>query len=205
MKTKSIRVLSVALWALSVVLSPYAGAAEATAVRTLDISLQTGGVLSGQVADAAGKAHGGVPVAVFAGGKEIGRSTTDEAGKFQITGLTGGVVTVASAGTQGNCRLWAPGTAPPAAQQGLLVVSPDQIACGQNCGSGVGCGSGVCGGGHGGGLLGIMLDNPLLTAGVIGAAIAIPLALADDDDDNNPPAYPISMGNSRYAAGLAFS
>ncbi|TWU23684.1 carboxypeptidase-like regulatory domain-containing protein [Bythopirellula polymerisocia] len=187
MKTKSIRVLSVALWALSVVLSPCASAAEATAVRTLDISLQNGGVLSGQVADAAGNGRKGVPVSVIESGKEIGRSTTDEAGKFQIAGLSGGVVTIAAADTQGNCRLWSPGTAPPASQKGVLVVSQDQVACGQDCGSCVGCGSGVCGSRHGGGLFGMMLDHPLLTAGIIGAAIAIPLALDDDDD---PPASP---------------
>ncbi len=185
MRTKSMRVLTVALWILCAVLSPCAYG-DATAIRILDISLQTGGVLSGQVADAVGNGHAGVPVAVLAGGNEIGRSTTDEVGKFQIAGLRGGVVTVAAAGTQGNCRLWSPGTAPPAAQQGLLVVSQDQITCGQNCGSCVGCGSGVRGVGHGGGLLGIMLDHPLMTAGVIGAAIAIPLALDDDDSPASP-------------------
>lgn len=185
MKTKSMRVLTVALWILGAVLSPCAYG-DATAIRTLDIALQTGGVLSGQVADAVGNGLAGVPVEIFAGGKEIGRSTTDKKGKFQIAGLTGGVVTVAAAGAQGNCRLWSPGTAPPAAQQGLLVVSQDQIACGQNCGSCVDCGSGVRGGGHGGGLLGIMLDHPLMTAGAIGAAIAIPLALDDDDSPASP-------------------
>ncbi len=185
MNTKSIRVLSAVLWTISMALAPCAHANQA-AVRTLDISLQSDGVLFGQVADAGGNSQVGIPVTVFAAGKILGRGTTDRAGNFQIKGLTGGVVTVEAAGTQGNCRLWAPGTAPPAAQQGLLVVAPDQVACGQNCGSCVGCGSGVCRG-HGGGLLGIMLDHPFVTAGVIGAAIAIPLALDDDDD---PPASP---------------
>lgn len=185
MKTEKKRVLAAALWTLSVVASPSVQA-DVTAVRTLDISLQNGGVLSGQVADASGNARSGVPVAVIAGGKEIGRTITGDKGEFQIEGLTGGVVTVDAAGTQGNCRLWAPGTAPPAAQQGLLVVSQDPVALGQNCGSRVGCGSAVCGGGHGGGLLGLMLDHPLVTAGVIGAAIAIPLALDDDDSPATP-------------------
>ncbi|QEG36168.1 hypothetical protein Pr1d_34770 [Bythopirellula goksoeyrii] len=165
-------------------LSPFVQA-EGIPLRTLDISLQTGGVLSGKVVTAAGNVQPGLPVVVRAGGEELATTKTDPSGNFQVAGLKGGVVEVAAAGTQGNCRLWAPGTAPPAAQPGLLVVSQDQVVRGQNCGSRVGCGTGVFGG-QGGGVLGFMLDHPLVTAGVIGTAIAIPLAL----DDNDSPATP---------------
>ena len=184
MKTRATRWMVVALWSVGFVMSP-AVQAEGMVPRTLDVSLQAGGVLTGQVVTASGNLQQSVPVTLLSGGKEIAKTQTDKAGNFQVAGLKGGVVEVAAAGTHGTCRLWSQGTAPPAAQQGLLVVAPQDIVLGQCCGEGVGCGSGIAGGG---GLLGFVADHPLLTAGVIGAAIAIPLALDDDDDDH--PATP---------------
>jgi hypothetical protein len=66
-------------------------------------------------------------------------------------------------------RLWAEQTAPPAANDGVLVVHGDDAVRGNSCNP--------CGGG----LLGV-LANPWVLAAIVAAAIAIPLALDDDDD-----------------------
>ncbi len=75
-------------------------------------------------------------------------------------------------------RLWAPNTAPPVAQQGVILVVGDDVIRGQH--------------GYSAGPFASMAqwvaDHPLITASAIGAAIAIPLAL--DDDDYVGPATP---------------
>jgi len=159
-------------------------------------ALHEGGVLVGQMLNAQGVAVAGTPIAVQAAGKEIARVQTDKDGKFRIAGLKGGVHLVTAAGQQSVYRLWAPHTAPPAAQQGLMLVSSTDVVRGQcGCGTTVGCGTPVRGygaGGRGYGAAGVggignwMANHPILTAGAIATAIAVPLALDDDD----PPATP---------------
>ena len=203
MKIKQFREFAVALSCVGMLMAPVATAATAPiAVRTAvqaprDIALHQGGKLVGQMLDAQGAAIAGATVSVTTAGKEVARVQTDLAGKFQVAGLKGGVHQVATAGQQDVYRLWAPQTAPPAAQQGLMLVSGTDIVRGQSCGTGVGCGS-ACGSGGGGRVLGggagrggignWIANHPIVTAGAIGAAIAIPLALEDDDD--TPPATP---------------
>jgi hypothetical protein len=130
-------------------------------------------------------------VVVQAAGQEIARTLTDSEGNFRVDGLKGGVHRVNAADQQSLYRLWAPSTAPPAAQRGLMLVSATDVVRGQcDCGTPV-CGS-VCGSsypstGGGGGIGNWIASHPLLTAGAIATAIAVPLALDDDDD---PPATP---------------
>ncbi len=183
MKTKWIRLTTAILWSYSVIASGLVQAEDMT-TRTSDVALQSGGVLVGQVTSPEGKPLSEVLVQVVANGSEIARGQSDNQGNFRIPGLKGGSVQIVSTNFSQQYRLWAPETAPPVAQPGVLVVSGSDVVRGQ-CGTGVCCGSGVGvgggGGGGRGGLLGVMLDRPLVTAGVIGAAIAIPLAVADDD------------------------
>ncbi len=182
--------LVVALWSLGLNFVVPA-CAEEKFVPSADIALQGGGLLIGQVVNAAGQPLVGAPVVLTANGQEIARCQTDKTGTFRVAGLKGGAIEVASVGAVGTCRLWAPNTAPPAAQQGLLVIANEDIVRGQHCGSQVDCGSCVGGGygsgrGHGGGLLGLMIDHPLITAGAVGAAIAIPIAVSNDDSPSSP-------------------
>ena len=198
MKIKQFKELAVALSCVGMLMAPVATAATApVAVRAAaeaprDVALHQGGKLVGQMLNAQGTAIAGATVSVTTAGKEVARVQTDVAGKFQVAGLKGGVHQVATAGQQDVYRLWAPQTAPPAAQQGLMLVSSTDTVRGQSCGTAVGCGS-TCGsgaggralGGGGGGRGGIgnwIANHPIVTAGAIGAAIAIPLALDDDDD-----------------------
>ncbi len=206
MKIKQFKFIAVALSSVGMLMSPVATAAPVAAIAPIasvpvvqaprDIALHEGGVLVGQMLDAQGGAIAGVPISVLTAGKEVARVQTDQSGKFKVAGLKGGVHQVATVGQQDVYRLWSPKTAPPAAQKGLMLVSSNDLVRGQDCGSGVNCGSacgggglgrGGRGGGGGGGIGNWIANHPIITAGVIGAAIAIPLALDDDDD---PPATP---------------
>ncbi len=161
-----------------------------------DVALHAEGTLAGQLLDAQGVAIAGVEVAVGKAGKEVARVRTNKQGQFRVDGLTGGVYQVVAAGRISAYRLWAPNTAPPAAQRGLLLVSGTDVVRGQyGCGA-VGCGTPVCGspvcgsgcgggcvygrGACGGGIIGWMADHPIITTGAIATAIAVPLAVDDD-------------------------
>lgn len=195
MKLKRFRGIVAVFSCFGLLISPNARASPVVSTRSVaqaprDVALHEGGVLMGQALNAQGIAIAGVQVNVLASSKEIARVQTDKDGMFRVAGLTGGVHLVDVGGQQGVYRLWAPSTAPPAAQRGLMLVTDTDVVRGQcGCGTPV-CGSPVCGsccGGGGGGIGGWMANHPLITAGAIATAIAVPLAVDDDDD---PPATP---------------
>lgn len=143
-----------------------------------DVVLQDKGVLVGRIVDAQGLPVAKSPVSFQTAGKEVTRVVSDDQGRFEAKGLHGGVYRVASTGHNGVYRLWSPRTAPPAAAKGLSIVSqPVDVVRGQ----------------YGGGsnpfsAVGQWIaEHPIITAGAVAAAIAIPIALDDDDD---PPATP---------------
>lgn len=144
-----------------------------------DVVLQEGGTLVGRIVDAQGKPVAKSPVSLQTGGKEVVRVTSDETGKFEAKGLKGGVYHVASTGHQGVYRMWAPKTAPPAAAKGLSIVAQPEVIRAQ------------FGPGPGGPISSLgqwVAEHPIITAGAVAAAIAVPIAVSDDDDD--PPATP---------------
>lgn len=144
-----------------------------------DIVLQDHGVLVGRIVDSKGLAVANSPVSLQTGGKEVARVVSDDMGRFKATGLKGGVYQIASTGQQGVYRLWAPQTAPPAAAKGLSLVSqPVEVVRGQY----------VAGGNPFSAAGQWIAEHPIMTAGAVAAAIAIPIAVADDDDP--PPATP---------------
>ncbi len=133
-----------------------------------DVALAHGGVLKGKIVDRQGVAQMGVPVRLIQGTEVVASAQTDAQGEFVVADLRGGVYQIQTDNSAGVYRLWAPETAPPAANDGLLIVNGDEAVRGN----------------QGGGLLG-MLANPWVLALIIAAAIAIPLALSDDDDDDD--------------------
>lgn len=159
-----------------------------------DIALHADGVLVGQVYDGQGNGIAGAFIALSNNTKQVVRVKSDEHGKFRVAGLSGGIHQVSIGGQATVCRLWAPRTAPPAAQQGLMLVESADVVRGQCgcgtpvCGSAVcGCGGGVYGRGAGGGGIGAwMANHPILVTGGIAAAIAVPLAVDDDDAPATP-------------------
>jgi hypothetical protein len=136
-----------------------------------DVALGQGGLLVGQVVDQQGVAQAGVPVVVQQGQQPVVRTATNDQGQFYARGLRGGQHQIVTPGAQVAYRFWAANTAPPAAQNTAVVVADSQVVRGQ------------WGYGPGGAWLGWVRAHPYITAGVIGAAIAIPLAVADDDWD----------------------
>jgi hypothetical protein len=124
-------------------------------------------------------AQGRAQVAVVHQGEPLTVTETDREGRFAVTGLKPGVYELHLAQGGGAYRVWAPRTAPPAAEQGVLLVQDSRVVRG--LGGDVGKDGGKGGkGGLGGGYFG-WLANPWVLGGLVAAAIAIPLALDDDD------------------------
>ena len=89
--------------------------------------------------------------------------------------MSGGVYDLRRQHSSGVYRLWAPRTAPPAAEKGVLLVTGDGVQLGQK---------GYCDAKRSEQHFGF-LANPWVLAGIVAAAIAIPLAVASNDDDNS--------------------
>jgi len=132
--------------------------APAPTPAVVDIALSDGGMLQGQLVDLQGANVSGVPVSVKTQDRDIATTTTTADGRFAVKGLRGGVYQVAAGQGHGIYRVWSAGTAPPAAQNGAIVYTQ---------------------GGMGGGSLKTLLSNPIVIAGVVATAVAVPVALAN--------------------------
>jgi hypothetical protein len=174
-KSKNLKFAVAALSCLGMLLSPTAMAASPLAAPG-DVALGDGGVLVGQVVDAQGVASPMAKVTLADHHQEIAQVRTDEQGKFSVPGLRGGVYQISSQGQDSMYRLWAANTAPPVAQQGVILVVGNDVVRGQY---------GTTPGPFGS-MAQWIADHPLITASVIGAAIAIPIALSNDDDPTCP-------------------
>lgn len=111
-----------------------AGAAVASVTdqpAVLDISLTERGAMVGQVVDAQGVGLVEHPVVLLQENREVARATTDAEGYFHLTSLRGGVYQLVAGDNTMVVRVWAPGTAPPAAQRGVLMVAGKQAYRGQ--------------------------------------------------------------------------
>ena len=128
-----------------------------SAVR--DVELQKGGVLSGQLLNVAGQPSSDLTFALVDRNGDARRIVTDAEGKFRIAGLRGGAYNLVVGKSGVSVRVWAKGTAPPHAQNELLMFDSAMTARGQ--------------GGLG------LLSNPWFLGAAIAAAIAIPIALDD--------------------------
>lgn len=154
-------------------------AADAAQARTAirDTALGKSGVLRGKVFNAQGMPLSGVDVAVLTTDGKAIRSRSTAEGEFAIGGLKGGVYQVVAGHGSEVVRAWSEGTAPPTAEQQVLVVSDPRVAVGQ----------------WEPGTFGYflqetkyMLSNPFVMGGIIAAAVAIPVAIhnANDDDES---------------------
>jgi hypothetical protein len=148
-------------------------AATAT-IGPADVELREGGMLVGQVVDAQGVPQPNKPVAILYDGRhEVARTTTDENGVFAAQGLRGGQYQIVTADGTGYYRMWMNDTAPPAATDSLVLVADQSVVRGQ---------WEMPGAQYGASWLNWVRSHPYITAGIVAAAVAIPLALADDDD-----------------------
>lgn len=129
-----------------------------------DVVLQDG-ALRGALVDKAGRGVADAPVLIGQNGKKVAEVRTDAEGRFKFAGAKVGTYQVVSHGAAGSYRVWDAASAPQTVKQGVIHTVDPQVARGASSG----------------GLFGL-LSNPLVLAGVIAAAIAIPLAVDDDDD-----------------------
>jgi hypothetical protein len=155
-----------------------------------DIALGQGGVLSGKVLDAQGKAISNVPIQVQQEGHLIAHVVTDTSGQFSVRQLTGGIYSISTPNQQDSFRIWSADAAPPIAAR-AIEMTDGQIIRGQceecgHCGrfGQFGCFSqfGRCGQfGRCESCGCCRVGSPWVLAVGIATVIAIPLALGDDD------------------------
>jgi hypothetical protein len=133
----------------------------------IDVALDAGGRMRGQVVDAQGKPLvKETVVAQSVASRQVAQTTTDDHGRFVLEGLGGGVHRVATTNSTIVCRCWAGGAAPPAASNQLLMVSDESIHRGQRP-------------------IGEILTNPILLGLLLTAAIVIPIAVHNSQDDGS--------------------
>lgn len=141
-----------------------------------DVALRSGGMLVGQVINAQGAPQAGAPVAVLQNEQAVVSTHTDANGVFAAKGLRGGQYQIVTPNGQRLYRFWAADTAPPSAADSAVLVSGEEIIRGQWAPP-----SGPAS--YGGRWLDWVRSHPYITAGVVAAAIATPIAIAASDDD----------------------
>lgn len=167
--------------AVSIVVAPAVASAEnrASAAPTkaplaIDVELHSEGLLVGQLVSANGSpAKESKVTVILPDGREAVAKTNAEGG-FAFRGIRG-AATIKSDKALAMVRVWAPGSAPPSATPALLLVEENGVARGQYY-----PGNGVQNAFTKSKML---MANPLFVAGLVGTAVAIPVALANDDDD----------------------
>jgi hypothetical protein len=169
-RTRTFTTVMVSLATLGLCLPPSAFASEVSQPKAVDVALSDGGVLVGQIVDAQGAGVGKTAVVVQYQGKDVASPQTSKEGYFAVKGLRPGVYQLASAQNQGTYRLWATGTAPPTAQKGALLVAGDGVTRGQ----------------LGAGGLKTFLANPLVIAGIVATAVAVPVGLHNSGSHHHP-------------------
>jgi hypothetical protein len=147
------------------------------AFQTLDIRLSPEGEFRGQLVDSHGQPGRVVPVELWQEGHVVARQMTDGQGCFQFGRVQAGVYQVLTPGTGTIVRLWQPAAAPPAAQDTMMLVR-GAVVRGQHPPHHAP---------HGGVYDGVFmktLSNPWVFTGLLGAGIAVPIALSNNDDDD---------------------
>lgn len=138
--------------------------------RVPDVSLGSEGFFCGKVVNAQGRPIAKAEITLCQSNKVIAKVVTHEQGDFYVTGITPGVYQlVVSPDRVVTVRVWDGRTAPPVARPELLVVLADQTVRGQR---------------RIGELL--PLENTVIVAGMVAAAIAIPIAVANSNDHVEP-------------------
>jgi len=116
----------VALSTIGLLAAPVLGAEVAgheSHVSVVDVALQNGGELHGQVVSAQGIAQSNIKISIESRGRQITHAVTDEDGRFSVANLRGGTYILRVADDITTCRVWAENTAPPSASQSLLLVT----------------------------------------------------------------------------------
>ncbi len=128
--------------------------------QVLDVALDAAGCLHGQVTNQDGAPLAHVHVFVSQQQRQVGATMTDSDGWFSLAGLRGGVYQIEASHSQVTWRVWASGAAPPSAHRAALIVAGGDTVRGQN------------------GARRFVIPT-LILAGLIGTAIAVPIAVSN--------------------------
>jgi hypothetical protein len=99
----------------------------------IDVHLQAGGTLAGNVVDSEGTPTPDALVAVWYQDRVIAETRTNADGRFAVNGLRGGMHNVVAGESLTVCRFWTPNTAPPSATAEVLIVGDPNVVRGNNC------------------------------------------------------------------------
>lgn len=139
-------------------------------VRIPDVSLREDGAFFGKVVDAQGCPIAKAEILFCQTSKTIAKVLSHEQGDFYVTGLRPGVYqVVVSPNHTVTVRVWDKHSAPPIARSELLIIVGHETVRGQR-------------------RLGelLPLENTVVVGGMVAAAIAIPIAVANSSDDTEP-------------------
>lgn len=131
-----------------------------SALAIEDISLGEGQSFHGVLLNEAGEPVADANVELSQLGREIAVARTNASGQFGFQGLRGGLHLVRAGQSAQLLRLWAPGTAPPNARDSI-ALSEQLTVRGQRP------------------FRDLFTSNAFIIAGVVVAAIAIPIAVHD--------------------------
>ena len=151
------------LWAASPE-APAKPPAASVSQAVQDVALSADRSLSGVVLDMQGQPRAGSLVLVDGNAAGPQRAVTDSQGRFTIANLRGGVYRITTPRGAVICRIWSPGTAPPTARSGALIIEMSDVVRGQFYGP-----------------AGQFIANPWVLAGVLTAAVTVAAIAADTD------------------------
>lgn len=135
---------------------------------TVDVALGAEGLLRGQAVNAQGRPVPLTRVSLRQNDREVATTVADRDGRFLLPGLRGGTYQLVAGQASVTYRLWQAHMAPPSATQAALVVVDGRQVLAQQ------------------GPLGYWLTNPWVVAGLVAAAVAIPVAIHNHQVDNQP-------------------
>ncbi len=150
-------------------------AAQASRPLAVDVALHDEGLLVGQVVGATGKPSADAKVRLTLADGRKAETKTNADGGFAFKNVRG-VARLESDTTMMLVRGWSDGTAPPSAAPAVLLVEGGELARGQYY-AGPAAMNTVDHSRR-------LFANPLFVAGVIGTAVALPVAIHNSDDDD---------------------
>lgn len=102
-----------------------------------DVALHPGGIIDGQLTNKSGEARSHTPISlisVVVANRQVtvvSSTTSDKNGRFVFRSVRPGSYELRTNDGRRVVRLWAPGTAPPSAEQTVQVVEQSQVVRGQ--------------------------------------------------------------------------
>ena len=135
---------------------------------TTDVALSPDGSLRGQAVNGQGRPVPLTRISLQQNDREVATTAADRNGHFLLPGLRDGTYQLVAGQANVTCRLWQAKMAPPSATRAALIVVDGRQVLAQQ------------------GPLGYWLSNPWIVAGLVAAAVAIPVAIHNNQVDNGP-------------------